>query len=248
MIASLIRRLILILSVCVFSAPVLAAPLTVADFISSEDFLDAEISPNGRYLATVRRQNDTQFVTVIDLDKPDKPTVSQFGDNLVRPSYLQWANNERLVVHMEIPDRLHDLKKTDQYGEPNTFNTIDTSSRAVSVNLDGSNPIILMEGGKPFYIRHFLPNDKEHVLISSDKHNKAALYKVNLYNGKMALVAEGRERTVRFVSTVNGKPKYRFDWYSVEKAYVIHELMASGEWKEVDKLSLIHLSDPPRPY
>lgn len=73
----LLGKVLLVLVVITFTkslfansvdATVYQPTLTVKDFIQERDFRDAEISPNGRYLAMIWTKNKIRYVIIKDLE------------------------------------------------------------------------------------------------------------------------------------------------------------------------------------
>ncbi|HEX8611013.1 MAG TPA: alpha/beta fold hydrolase [Telluria sp.] len=77
--------------------PAAAAPPPIADFFDNSAFSDAELSPNGKFLA-VRFSNDNKRdrLIVIELATNAMKMVAQFADRDV--DNFQWVNDERLVL------------------------------------------------------------------------------------------------------------------------------------------------------
>ncbi|NHZ34628.1 alpha/beta hydrolase family protein [Massilia rubra] len=118
------------LLVCALAAPAFAAepvapaPPPIADFFDNTVFSDAELSPNGKFLA-VRFSNDNKRdrLIVIDLASNATKVVAQFDDRDV--NNFQWVNNERLVL--DSTDK--SIGQGDVVSGPGLF----------AVNRDGSN-------------------------------------------------------------------------------------------------------------
>ncbi|MCY0915985.1 alpha/beta hydrolase family protein [Massilia antarctica] len=88
---------------CTLTMPAFAAeaappaPPPIADFFNNPAFSDANLSPNGKYLA-VRFSNDNKRdrLIVIELATNAVKVVAQFADRDVNT--FQWVNDERLVL------------------------------------------------------------------------------------------------------------------------------------------------------
>ena len=197
--------------------------LTVGDFIAEPNMYDAEVSPNGRYLALLVKFGKTgRRVDIRDMDKPGMPVIGSLGDKIILPKAIDWANNERLIVHLRVPGGFNHVARRAEYKEDFDIWEYGSYSRSISVNLQAKDPIVLMEDKRKFRddhglstISNFLPNDNEHVLMPA--FGGIELYKVNLYTGKSERVLKGSKRTFHIITDVNGKPVYRLDYYYYAK-------------------------------
>jgi dipeptidyl aminopeptidase/acylaminoacyl peptidase len=85
-------------------------------------------------------------------------------------------------------------------------------------------------------VSHILPNDPEHVLMTSFVGPRPALFKVNVYDGSSETVIKGGRRTEGFLSDNNGNPLYRWDVVFRGKAIFIYKLEDDGKWEHVETI------------
>lgn len=219
--------------------------LTVEDFMADPDLLDIDISPSGRYLAEVRQIGEFRAALVRDLSTPDLKIVGKMSDKVVRPYAVTWAKDERLIVHLLVPYNtnkvIRDSQKKDDFDLDEHF----MFRRSVAIDPDGKNPVALMTDSRSLRakvnlsnIRHTLPNDPKHILMSSFHDQKLALFKVNVFDGSSEKLIIGGPNTTYFVCETDGKPRYRTDYLPIRKKLRILELTKENKWQRVDEINL----------
>ncbi|MGQ8364249.1 alpha/beta hydrolase family protein [Glaciecola sp. 1036] len=207
----------------------------------------AKISPDGRYLAELwnKREDNTRFVTIKDLSKADRPIISSTGDSVVRPYSISWANNKRLLIHLHVPYRTDSVRREQETEED--FNIYDyfMFSRTVAIDPDGSNLVQLMEDDRKARrnvslskIRHFLPKDPEHILMTAWRNERLALLKVNVYTGDSKILTSGGRLTYAFINDEEGNLLYRLDYLRIAKRIDIFELDEDNDWYRTREIDL----------
>jgi len=228
-----------------FALQVTAKP-SIDDFIREADYRTAKISPDGRYLAEVWNSDTSKsrIVTIKDLSTSDQKTIGMLADSIVRPYDISWANNERLLVSLSVPYKTESVIRESQ--EKDDFDIYDyfLFSRTLAMNVDGSNKVVLMDDERGVRrnvnlsrIRHFLPNDKEHVLMIARKGRFSSLFKVNVYTGESELVTRGTRFTYAFLNDAEGNLLYRLDYKRIAKRIDIYAYQEE-KWIRVDKIEL----------
>ena len=219
--------------------------LTVEDFMADPDLLDIDISPSGRYLAEVRQVGKFRAALVRDLTTPELKIVGKMSDSIVRPYAVTWAKDERLIVHLLVPYNtnkvIRDSQKKDDFDLDEHF----MFRRSVAIDPDGKNPVVLMTDSRSLRakvnlsnIRHTLPDDPKHILMSSFHNEKLALFKVNVFDGSSEKLIVGGPNTTYFVCETDGKPRYRTDYLPISKKLRILELTKENKWLRVDEINL----------
>lgn len=151
-------------------------------------YVSAELSPLGNYLAVVMRVDGRRKLVVYETSTFKRVGFTSFkGDEEV--GEIHWVNDERLVLKV--------LQKVDADNELKFFGEL------YAVNFDGSDGRMIygyragaLSTGKNratygwAEILDYLPNDEKHILISSQsmsekKDKLPAVYKLNVYNGRM---------------------------------------------------------------
>ena len=210
-------------------------PPSIDDFSSERDLRDMEISPNGKYMAAIWNFGQKRVVTVQDLTQKGYPIVAKFGDSIQRPHYINWANDSRMLIKMQIPVGTDSARKKSE--KKDDFDIYDYSFvyRTLATDFDGRNPVVLMQSAR---IHNYLIRDPDHVLMSTYDNDKKALFKVNVNSGKTQRIARGGPHTVDFITDIDGKVKYRFDYLRVAKSVQIYKYSENKKWEKDERIHL----------
>ena len=220
-----------------------AAP-SIEDFVREADVRDMQLSPDGRHLATIYNEPDQRLVVVRNLDTPDMPIVGALSEEVVRPSWLYWGNDERLLISLSVPLDMRRARKVQTRGD---FDSDDffSVSRMLSVNTDMSDMAVMMESQQRLKrntslsrVTNFLPDNPDHVLMAAVKNSKRMLYRVDVDTGKAEEMAKGSSRTFRFFSDDKGNPLYRFDYRRRSKTIELFKFEVDDKWELIDEISL----------
>lgn len=237
--------ILFLFSFCCQTALATNPMLTVDDFMADADLLDMDISPNGRYLAEVRQVGKFRVAIVRDMNTPDLKIIGRISDSVTRPYAVTWAKDERLIVHLLVPYNtnkvIRDSQKDDDFDIDDHF----MFSRSVAMGPDGKNPVALMtnmRSQRAYFnlsnIRHTLPDDPQHILMSSYYNDKLALFKVNVFDGTTEKLLGGGPNTIFFICETNGAPRYRVDYLQIRKKLKILELSDTDKWNPVDEINI----------
>ena len=116
------------------------------------------------------------------------------------------------------------------------------SGRVVSTDINGENLVELMNDERSAKrnvnlsrIPHYLPNDKDHILMTSVRNERLALFKVNVNNGESELVVTGGKRTVAYVNDDDGKVLFRYDYKRIARMVEIFEYTDDESWESVER-------------
>jgi len=194
-----------------------AQPLDVAAFAHPQSAAGAKISPSGRYVAYIRRNDMHYMVIVVDLDTNRVAPVP-----IARPeegyySWLLWKSDDRLLVGVQA------LQRNGRY-----------AGRAYAVNRDGG---ALVEIGDRFTtwwggrstIVDFLPRDPTHVLVYSNGRGRGAVRRVDVNTGQGDEIATGFENTSYFATDGAGHPVLRYDYSQVGDGFRIFRRASGAE-------------------
>ncbi len=216
---------------------------SIEDFVLEANIRDAELSPDGKYLAMIINEPERTVVVVRNVETPDMPVIGAFAETIVRPSWLYWASNDRLLISMSVPYDTY-LKKIQRSAYFEGDGDLEFS-RMVSVNPDMSDMAILMEDERKLRnnyslsrVSNSLPNDPDHVLMAAYRLGKRILYKVNINSGESEFIASGSSRTYKFLNGDDGEPLYRFDFREGSKSIEIFKFKNDDEWELVDSIRL----------
>lgn len=217
--------------------------LTVEDFMAEPDLLDIDISPSGRYMAEVRKVGKLRVAVVRDLSSPNLKIIGKIGDSVIRPYAVTWAKDERLVVHLLVP---YNTQKVIRESDEEDFDLDEhfMFSRSIAMDPDGKNTVALMADTRSLRarvnlsnIRHTMPEDPKHILMSSFHNEKLALFKVNVFDGTSEKLIVGGRNTTYFICETNGNPRYRIDYLPIRKKMRILELTDGDKWVNVDEIN-----------
>lgn len=225
----------------IFSSLSLASPLSKEDFFAPPDFISAKISPNGKYIAMVVNDDTKRLVMIYDIAK--SKIITKFGDHIIRPYQVSWANDERILVKLLVPyatDRVRrDAKRNDDFD----INDYYMFGRVVSTDIKGKEFVALMNDERSAQtnrnlarIPHYLPNDDNHVLMTSFRKGRLTQYKVNVYTGESEFVIKGGRFTIAYINDEDGKVLYRYDYKRIAKTLEIYEYQGDNNWDLIDEI------------
>jgi dipeptidyl aminopeptidase/acylaminoacyl peptidase len=219
--------------------------LTLEDFMAEADVADAEISPNGRYLALIFNKNEYRHVVIRDIEAPGQPITGMMKEKIIRPVSVYWANNERLLVNLLVPANAKRVVEKAKQSDDFDINDYKMYGRTISINVNAKDSVMLMNDQRRLkynrnlsVIRNFIPDDPNHILMPGYGRGRRELYKVNVYTGESERIARGNRFTYAFLSDREGVPKYRYDFLRITKAIDIFEYTDDDEWVKVERIDL----------
>ncbi|MEM7276851.1 MAG: S9 family peptidase [Pseudomonadota bacterium] len=226
-------------------SPLLWANPSLEDFLREADIRDAELSPDGTHLAMVTHKDNVRTVVVRDVTKAGLPIVGALAGDIVRPNYLHWANNDRLLVVMSVPFNAKNVQRAKEKKDDFDINEYFMFSRMISVGKELSDPVVLLEDERRLKrnyslsrVTNFLPDDESHILMDAFRGEKRIQYKVNIESGESEQVTAGSRYTYQFLNDADGRPRFRFDYRRRSKAIVIYKYTESDDWETVEKIYL----------
>ncbi|MEM9688141.1 MAG: S9 family peptidase [Pseudomonadota bacterium] len=215
------------------------------DFMAQPMIRDMALSPDGTHLAIVLNKGNRRYVNVHDITKPDMPVVGAMHNDLVRPNFLYWGNNDRLLIAMTVPIDMKRVLKDQKSNSDFDINQYASVSRMIAANKDMSNIVVLLEEERRLHrnrslsrVTNFVKNDDDHVLIDAFRNDRRLQYLVNINTGTATQVARGSSRTMRFFNDDDGKPQVRLDYLWRSKAIDIFEFTEKGKWKKIGRIYL----------
>ena len=203
--------------------------------------ISAKISPSGQYVATVWNEKEERVVMIYDLD--ENKIITKFGDNIIRPFAVSWANDERILVKLLVPYGTAKVRRESKHKEDFDIDDYFMFGRVVSTNIHGDDLVELMNDERSAKrnvnlsrIPHYMPEDKDHILMTSMRHERLALFKVNVNDGESDLVVTGGKFTVAFVNDKQGRVLFRYDYKRIARMIEIFEYTADQSWESVDEI------------
>lgn len=202
---------------------------SVQDYIAEPTFTGLEMSPNGKYVAGVRRDGYDYYLVVADLEAEELQWTGTFFDDIIIAD-INWANNDRLIIEAQAvfnSDSLNLMDPKDWFDPTLNRLLIET---LYMIDRDGENLIRVFEGDEQLdnifsdtqlldvslaYPDEILVQSRRVELTNRRSGNfdygGADLYKVNINTGEFENYVRGQKRTQGFESDSDGRVKYRID-------------------------------------
>lgn len=213
--------------------------LTVDDFLAAPDMLTAKVSPNGKFVASIWNFEDQRSVVIFDIE--NAKVVSRFGDNVIRPYDVSWANDNRILVKLLVPYNTKKVRRESESKDDFDIDDYFMFGRIISADLNGEGAIALLndEGSvkrnvNSARITHSLPDDPEHILMSAYRRERLTLFKVNVSSGESEKIVSGGRFTVAYVNDKAGNLFFKYDYKPVAKTIEIFKYNGQEEWSTVD--------------
>jgi len=192
------------------------------DFIGPVDFWEAELSPNGKHLAIIRRQGNSDYLVVYNLEPgTTQPKPVSIGDYYV--DWLEWASNDRLLVaatgYVDLKTG-RQVKRMDFDEETSFYKRalMFPFRRLISVHRETQEMAVMFGDdwrmNRNFYlgsVTDFLPGDDKHILMPARLNGDLDLFKVNVEDGSFERVATGASGTNSWYTDRSGEPAFRID-------------------------------------
>lgn len=238
---------------------------SVEALVAEATISNMELSPNGKYVAGVRRDGRNYFLIVADVTQPEITfTGTRFED--LRITDVNWATDDRLIISAValFDSTSRSLLKQDDWYDPDVrqFGV----PALYGIDRDGGNLIRFFEGDRKkdnIFTRVELlsvaPEDPDNMLISVRRpeiNNRlsggielggADVYKVNIYSGDDELLNRGATRTQGYEVDYRGNLKYRIDENSAgsKSIYYTATYKDNGEidWKRGAEIDIADLRD-----
>ncbi|MGJ8563809.1 MAG: alpha/beta hydrolase family protein [Alphaproteobacteria bacterium] len=178
----------------------LAAP-SPEEFGTLPAVYDAAISPDASQLGLFINHEGEYGIRVLSLDKTDTKLRMVLLSEGVKPKWITWANNERILVS---------VWQSESYG-----NTPITASYIYTMDVNDMEPELLIGPRKGFLrqfndqVIDFLEDDPEHILMSfSDVLTTAPdIQKVNVITGKYKRLRRGTPTIQTWHTDLRGEPR-----------------------------------------
>ena len=224
--------------VCAFGAG--AAP-PVEHFTRYADYEQARISPGGEYLAITTKQDDYEYLSVIELAENEILYRTHFGKAWDVADFT-WATDERILVQpaRRVPGR---TDYSFQTGEIYALNG-DGSDAATLFGIGARRNTMATRAGRTSGTRmfaeilHLLPDDPRHVLIGAlpfgAGRDVGRAYRLEIHTGKLDLEATGRYPSSRFVADLAGEVRFEIGQTDANATEVYYRL-PDDHWKLVSE-------------
>jgi dipeptidyl aminopeptidase/acylaminoacyl peptidase len=186
-------------------------------YVRDDVFRSPDISPNGRYVVAVHREDVGDVVTVIDTQANHVSRVAVArADQQMKVAWVSFKSDDRLVFELEqrvhvVSDRNSAVQRT------HVDDAYENDTRVYSSNIDGTDVKALYDPstqqGLPRWVSagvvDLMPNDPDNVLMIAPASGGAALWKVNVRTAEHTVIETGDFRTAGWIVDSQGTPVLR---------------------------------------
>jgi alpha-beta hydrolase superfamily lysophospholipase len=188
-------------------------------FLGYEQFRGATLSPDGRHLAVIRRDDAGDTLLVVNLQtRRAAPIQRARADQSLELGQITFANNSRIAFRLS----QHNRVVSDDTGSARRNRSLqddgfETNTRIYAVNLDGTNLVQLYDPsalGVTYVdagVVSDLPRDEDNVLLIVPTAGGVELRRVNINTGAAQRVENGTIHTGNFIVDIDGTPVLRQD-------------------------------------
>lgn len=187
-------------------------------FLGYDQFRGATLSPDGRHLAVIRRDDAGDTLMVVNLETRRAAGIQRArADQSLELSQVHFANNSRIVFRLLQHNRVVADTRDSIRRHVRIDDGFETNSRIYAVDLDGSNLVQLYDPSalRVTYVDagiiSDLPRDDEHILLIVPTFGGVELRRVNVNTAAAERVEDGTIHTFNFEVDINGTPVLRQD-------------------------------------
>lgn len=204
-----------------------ADPPTLPALAAAPTFGSASLSPSGRYLAGINRDDKMDYLVVVDL-QTRQSAVAQGGAHAQGLSieWVEWKSEDQLVFSVSQSMAWLETRGAGSNLAGSSLGTISTSRIYIS-DRAGQNRRQLFEGNErklaasiaSTFLVDMLPGAPEEILIGAEGRGGLALFRVNLANGRLRQIDEGTWDTSGWVVDRDGNPVLRMEMLPRRSGY-----------------------------
>ena len=216
-----------------------AAP-SAKDFGALPTIHDAALSPDGSEIAVLVNHEGKYVVRVSELsDLKGSTRVIALGKEM-KPKYVKWVNNERLLVSFWQSEKISHTPITTSY-----FYTLDTKSMKGKILIDPSESAVLNVASTDFSFRQYndvvvdwLEDDPDHILMSFGDFNglKPDVRRVNVKSGSDTIVRRGMKNVQDWTADNDGTPRIGKGRRESDGSWVMRiRDKGSDQWRSSDE-------------
>lgn len=206
----MLRYLVLSIIIVFISVSSARAVTSAKDFGTLPQIYDAALSPNGNEVAILANNNGQYIIRILELSRPSASSRLIALQPEMKPKYLKWANNKRLILSF--------------WQSEETGNTPIKMGYLYSLNTQSMKGKILVEPPKSdaavsFSSNQFrqfnnividwLEDDPEHILMSYGDNNNLMpdIYRVNVETGRDVRIKRGIKNVQSWYTDQTGEPR-----------------------------------------
>lgn len=194
-------RYLLFIVVLVVFAPcrVVAAP-TADAFGTLPNVYDAAISPDGKQIAIIVNIRGQYGVRVLTWGKKDEKLRAVLLGEGVKPSWVKWANDERVLVGLWQSRKFRRIPYTMSF-----IYTLDASSMKGKILVE--NDELLRQNNSD--VVDFLDDDPDHILMAFSDRSQSLddIHRVNVRTGRYGIVERTRQHVQHWYTDARGEPR-----------------------------------------
>jgi dipeptidyl aminopeptidase/acylaminoacyl peptidase len=165
-----------------------ATPLPIPTLFAGPSARGAELSPSGRYLALIRHDDRSDWVSVLDLSTREETRALE--PNGGRIDWVRWKGDDRLIAGFEPPPRLHDSGDGPQEHDEVLASLRRTGGHVLTLSAGPGSSKPALRGAR---IVDPLDSDPSHVLVvAPDPKGRPSVWKVNIQSGAAQFVHLGQ--------------------------------------------------------
>ncbi len=221
------------------------------ELLAPHDLTGAALSPNGRYVALIKRVGASDRVVVVDLQNSQQLTIVEFGKDIVA-GYTEghitgvgWKSDERLLFRTGVR-----LERGDYAIARRTIGKL--GSRAFAIDRNGKNMVRLLADMRGLAaqgawdlgdIASFMYDDPRHVIMDVSGDNGSVLYKVDVQTGNGSALNSPDPRVTGWWLDLRGNPVVRIESTRAHFGYSRRD--GSGKWQEFRRVSRKELDSQP---
>jgi len=238
----MIRKLLVLIGAALaLATPAAAQQRAPLDwFLGYDQFRGATLSPDGRHLAVLRRDDAGDVLMVVNMQTRQAAAIQRArADQSLELGSVWFANNSRLVFRLIQRNRVVADTGSSIHRNRRIDDGFEVTTRIYAVNLDGSNLLQLYDGSAlAAYLEadiiSDLPRDDDHILLLVGTQGGNELRKVNVNNAESERVERGTIFTYTFEVDVNGTPVLRMDSVDNGRGYAwLRRGPGQRSWTEI---------------
>ncbi|HRQ65499.1 MAG TPA: S9 family peptidase [Xanthomonadaceae bacterium] len=192
--------------------------LPIRDYVRDAEFTEAQLSPDGSYLAITVPRDDRTTLAVLNVADLSVASRWDFGTK-THAERVVWVTNKRFLVYVSHKEGRFDFRT----GEPNLFAT----------NFDGTQRKMIPNGGT-YRLLDELRDNRRRVLVQRNI-DQPMLFTMDTFSGRITAHAYGPQFGQSFVLDHEQNPRYAFgsDRDDRFRSYVWNA--GSESWEEFDR-------------
>ena len=180
-------------------------------------FRSPDISPNGRYVVAIHREEVGDVVTVLDTQASHISRVAVArADQEMKVAWVAFKSDDRLIFELE--QRVHVVaNRNSALQRAHIDDAYETDTRVYSSDINGGDVKALYDPsaqqGLPRWVSagvvDFMPTDPDNILMIAPASGGAALWKVNVRTAQHSVIETGDFRTAGWIVDSQGTPVLR---------------------------------------